>query len=83
MPKKAAEDKVAVHFEWTNVAPDPVQYKPYNPEFAPAEVYIEIEVPSGYVVSATTAKTVLTPDGMAYACKEIAKSIFRAHNGQV
>lgn len=81
MPRKNAA--TIVRFEWANVAPDPVQYKPYNPELIPDAVYVEVEVPSDYVVSAAKDKTVLTPEGMAYACKQIAKAIFRAHNDQL
>lgn len=72
-----------IRFPWTTVAPDPVQYKPYNPIFTLDGIYVEIPVPVRFVVEQKGAKTVLTPDGVAYCCKQLATSIQRGHQGSL
>lgn len=83
MSKVAVTDVVLVRFMWMSVSPDPVQYKPYNPVFAPQEIYIEVAVPAHMVKSPSKGGVVLTPDGMGYACKQLSIAIARAHTDSI
>ena len=67
-------------FEWTNVKPDPIQFKPYSPEFAPVGIYVEVEIPNRYLINSDQI-TVITPRGMAYAISKLARAIRNIQNG--
>ena len=82
MPKKSDPEPTVVTLQWMSVAPDPVQYKPYNPVFSPVELYVQVEVPDQYVLS-DEDETVLTPEGAAYVSKQLAKAIMSAHQDQL
>ena len=73
---------VAVYLRVERIAPDPIQYKPYNPVLEPMAtqpVYVRVMVPASSVVSGKDQMEpdglVLTPKGLAHMCGEIAKGI--------
>lgn len=91
------EEFVAVPFEWTFVSPDPVQYKPYNPQFRPLGMIVWVRIPTRLLeedvptkpsIKIVAGDTVgvttlvhLTPKAMAYACKQLASAVMSAHTG--
>lgn len=62
-----------VYFEWTVARPDPTSYKQLAPEFHPLNQAIAVEVPTRYFLSydQESHSAVLTPEGMAYASRQI------------
>lgn len=86
--KKKAESKTTrIVLKWANVSPDPNQYKPYNPHFEPVNTYVEIDVPyeeGGRVLVKAVKQEmdILTPDGMAWICKNLSASLRRAWTTQ-
>ncbi len=74
---------VAVYLRLERIAPDPVQYKPYNPVLEPIvtqPIYVRVMVPAASVVSGEdqpkpTKGIVLTSKGLAHMCGEIAQGI--------
>lgn len=77
-------EKIPVLFNWASCSPDPVQYKPLNPTLTPLGYTVVVLVPDTekYIYESTTEeetekKTVitLTPYGMAYCLRELAKAI--------
>lgn len=92
MPRKAkakvatSAETVSVYVAWNTTTPDPVQYKPYAPVFAPSNgiqtVYVKVEVPSRFVVETVATDTVvLTPAGAAYVMKQLAMAVMESHTG--
>lgn len=82
MPEKPSEKTVTLYLRWSQSVIDPVQYKPLAPTLEPQDTYIAIEVPIKYVVKVPqkdlptyTDAMVLTPEGMAWVSREIAKTI--------
>ena len=64
--------------------PDPIQFKPYSPAFAPEELYLDVEVPSGLVLPydplAPAKQKVLKPDGYKYLLNYLATLVAEAHD---
>lgn len=78
------EEMIEIPFLWVSASPDPVQYKPYNPQFEPMNVIVRVPVPARFVLDkrkiGDETYYELTPNGMAYASKELAKAVMRGHS---
>lgn len=74
-------DTTKVLFEWVNVKPDSLPFKPYSPELHPVNIFVEVEIPNRYIKSTDDNRTIITPRGMAYATKKLVRSIQIVQNG--
>ena len=76
-------DTIKVQFNWTTSTIDPAQFKPWMPTLTPIGLIIEVEIPNKpkYVIQAIDVGiTILTPEGMAYASKQISTAIAKLHS---
>jgi len=73
---------VPIYIRLESIAPDPVQYKPYNPRLEPMvtqPIYVKVMVPAESVVDGQGYPPedgiILTPKGLAIICAEVAGGI--------
>jgi len=62
-----------IYFEWVAARPDPTSYKQLAPEFHPMGLQIAVDVPIRFFVTydVDSHQGILTPEGMAYATRQI------------
>lgn len=84
------EATVPVWFVWKEVSPDPVQYKPYSPTYAPLSLAVQLDVPRRFVIADEEEKVtldgenfyvVLTPEGAAWCMEQLSKGIINIKTG--
>jgi hypothetical protein len=76
-------DTIKIQFNWISNTTDPIQYKPLSPTLAPIGLIVEVEIPNKpkYVIQAIDAGiTILTPEGMTYALKQISTAIAKSYS---
>lgn len=81
----ATKEPIATHpilLEWVTCNADPTSYKQLSPSLHPLNIQIQVEVPVTMFVSydADLKGGVLTPEGMAYASREITKAITKIYS---
>lgn len=87
-----------VRLQLVEVRPDPIQFKPYSPAFAPERLFLDVDIPSAYVVtevsSSSTSKveggavvattdTVLTMEGFQYLLQVLADGVADMHSNRL
>lgn len=80
-------ETLPMRFIWKSCSPDPVQYKPNNPTLEPVDMQVDVRIPDDEkyiaerrVVESITNIVALTPLGMAYAMREVAKAIKQTYD---
>lgn len=70
---------VRIRIPLSDIGPDPIQYKPYNPHFHPSNIFVIVDVPISEIVATEGTKKspvyTITQRGVALICKQIATSI--------
>lgn len=77
------EETTTLYFSWEGVNPDPVQYKPYSPQFMPVNLYVALDVPDKFILawdhhpdeSDDFTVTVITPEGMAWCAEKLSQGL--------
>lgn len=79
------EPMVTIEMPLKEISPDPIQFKPYFPHIAPTNVMVSVSVPQSEVTINGSGKSrvyVLTPRGVALACKQVATAIANVYQEQ-
>ena len=73
---KKARGKRRVQMQLIQLNPDPHRWKPFNPQYQPAEkLFVEFDVPVDDVLVDDGNGLVITPDGLAHLLEGMAKAI--------
>lgn len=77
MATKESEPTYPIFMEWTQCNTDPTSYKQLSPTLHPLNMQVKVDVPQRMFVSydENAQAGVLTPEGMAYASRQIAIAI--------
>jgi hypothetical protein len=81
MATKEPEPTYTIYMEWTGCNTDPTSYKVLSPNLHPLDLRVAIEVPVKYFkdYDVDSHSGTLTPDGMAFASRQIALAITRIY----
>lgn len=94
MPKKTAttftphvtNDILYFYMPLASLAPDSLQYKPYNPVLRSSEtreVLVELSCPIRWVANHTEKVVALKPRGMAFVAKQVATALAYIHSADI
>ncbi len=73
---KKARGKRRVQMQLVTLNPDPHRWKPFNPQYEPAErLFVEFDVPVDEVLVDDESRLVITPDGLAHLLEGMSKAI--------
>lgn len=73
-------EQIPIRLRLETLKPDPIQYKPYDVSYTPADdVLVEVNVDVDHVVEDRDGSIVITPKGAANIAKQIAASIYGMH----
>jgi hypothetical protein len=80
----------SINFKVDSLTPDRTTYKQYSIRFADEGIYVQLNVPSDYVVKFTKGalvggadEIVLTPNGIAWVADQLATAIDKIHEKQM
>ena len=76
MPKVDNRPMTKIEIPWSSISPDPVQYKPYAPRFDLKNIFVEVEVPTEYILRKfTNGKFVFKPEAVPYIAHQLSLAI--------
>ncbi len=75
-----AKNNTTVRMRLDEVSSSREQFKPYGYKLTSENVFVDISVPSEFVIEDTTKNIVLNEDGMAYVLGTVATAIEKMHD---
>jgi len=71
---------VDLDFVWEQSIIDPTQYKPLMPTLKPIGIIVRVQIPEKFVeLEESEDITIISPEGLAYASKQIAIAIKKSY----